>query len=541
MTKSEKSTNERQARQLEFISQYCTDIRYIPGAENHTADALSRIEAITTTIPVSQTELADAQKLDTELQDYLQKKKATSMTLDNRTDAFGTTLTCDTTKQRPRPFVPEQLRRRIIQQLHDNAHPGVAATTRLVATNFIWPRIAQDCKQFVQQCMPCQQSKIGRHTNATLYKPIPPNGRFRELNVDIIGPYPESKGNRFCLTIIDRFSRWPAAIPMPDSTASSVSKALIEGWIQHCGVPQKITTDRGRQFESTLFRELNLALGTTHLHTTAYHPQANGIIERWHRTLKAAIKCLTETDWAPAVPLVVLALRNTLKEDLQTTPAELVYGESLQLPGAFFDDPPQTPTSDFVRAMQKHFADIKAPDTSHHVRPKMFLPKELKTCEWILLRTDAVRRPFQRPYEGPYKVVSRSDRAMTIKKHGKDEKVSIDRVKPAFIFHDEQPNVNNELNAPTNSDSNEFPASNEVNDTTTNTTTFVTAIIPVRLVPEQPATHSRNVELLREPPPSRIPVRRTQLAPTQRTRPTTSSTYTTRSGRPSRTPSFHYH
>lgn len=536
MTKSDKCTNQRQARQLELISQYCTDIRHIPGEENFTADALSRIESITAAHPVSQAELAEAQKGDDELKEYLQGKKQSSMKLENIDDAFGTVLTCDTTTNRPRPFVPVNLRQRIIGQLHAGAHPGVAATTRLVSTNFIWPNMSDECKYYVNHCMPCQKSKVSKHTRAPLHTPVPPNGRFRELNVDIIGPYPVSQGNRFCLTVIDRFSRWPAAIPMVDATASSVSKALLEGWIQHCGVPQKITTDRGRQFESTLFKELNQALGTTHLVTTAYRPQANGMIERWHRTLKGAIKCLTETDWALAVPLVVLALRNTLKEDLQATPAELVYGESLKIPGSYFDETTLQPTSEFVQQMQHHFANIRVPDTRHHALQKIFVPRQLATCNWILLRTDAVRRPFQPPYEGPYKVIARNDRTLIILKKGKKETVSLDRTKPALVYEEKEEESDNP-NVTTNQLRNPDP------DTTT-TYTFPTTI-PGTIIEPAPAAHPEPVRnrlvRIREPPPSRIPVMRPRPPARPATTSSASSTRTTRSGRAVRRPTFHYH
>lgn len=442
LAKAEKTTNQRQARQLDFISQYTRSIQHIPGEENAVADALSRIEAISPPTPaIDASQLARAQLDDQEIIDILQGRTTTSLQLQRTTDPFGTTLTCDTSSGRHRPFVPAALRQTIIRQLHNQSHPGTSATRRLVAENFVWPNMNKDSKEFVKNCLPCQRSKITRHTHAPLQKPKPPTGRFRHLNVDIIGPYPVSQGNRFCLTIIDRFTRWPAAIPMPDATAPSIAKALFEGWIQHFGVPERIVTDRGRQFESTLFRELNNAMGTKHLETTAYRPQANGIIERWHRTLKNAIKCITETDWAPAIPLIVLGLRNTVKEDLQATPADLVFGEKLQLPGGFFQKTDEQPTSDFVKQLQQQFQQIRVTTTQHHRNAPEFIPKDLTKCEWIFLRQDAVRRPFQQPYVGPFQVLRRNEKTITIQRRDKEETVGIDRTKPAFLESDNQNNA----------------------------------------------------------------------------------------------------
>lgn len=111
-------------------------------------------------------------------------------------------------------------------------------------------------------------------------------------------------------TIIDRYSRWPAALPMKDMTAATVAKTLLNGWIKQFGVPKTIISDRGSCFTSTLFNKLN-----------TYRPLAHGRIERWHRTLKAVIKCHTEMNRVSAIPLVVLALRCTHRNDLNATPA----------------------------------------------------------------------------------------------------------------------------------------------------------------------------------------------------------------------------
>jgi transposase InsO family protein len=69
---------------------------------------------------------------------------------------------------------------------------------------------------------------------------------------------------------------------MGDIESKTIARTLLDTWISNYGVPQRLTTDRGRQFESTLFRELTQLMGTKHLRTTAYHPQANGMVERFH-------------------------------------------------------------------------------------------------------------------------------------------------------------------------------------------------------------------------------------------------------------------
>ena len=115
-----------------------------------------------------------------------------------------------------------------------------------------------------------------------------PDTRFNYIHVNIVCPLPPSNGFTYLLTCIDRFTRWPEAIPMSDITTSSVGNALISSWISQFGAPSLITTERGRQFELALWKQLMSVLGTTR--TTSYHPQANGLVECFHRQLKCASK-----------------------------------------------------------------------------------------------------------------------------------------------------------------------------------------------------------------------------------------------------------
>ncbi|GBL92137.1 hypothetical protein AVEN_91488-1 [Araneus ventricosus] len=108
------------------------------------------------------------------------------------------------------------------------------------------------------------------------------------MSIDLVGPLPPSEGFRYCLTCVDRFSKWPEAFPLVDISATAIATAFYSGWISRFGPPLRLTTDQGTQFESALFQALTKFLGTARQRTTSYHPAANGQVKLFHRQLKAS-------------------------------------------------------------------------------------------------------------------------------------------------------------------------------------------------------------------------------------------------------------
>ena len=145
------------------------------------------------------------------------------------------------------------------------------------------------------------------------------------VHIDSVGPLPPSKGSTYLLTCIDRFTCWPEAIPITNCTAQTVAEAFVGGWISRFGTPSTITTDRGRQFESALWSQLTQLLGSKRIRTTSYHPIANGLIERFHRQIKASMKAQSDpTHWAESLPLLLLGIHSAYKTEIGCTAAELV-------------------------------------------------------------------------------------------------------------------------------------------------------------------------------------------------------------------------
>ena len=109
---------------------------------------------------------------------------------------------------------------------------------------------------WARQCDACQLSKVQRYTSVPLSKFLPPGARLDHVHVDLVGQLPSSNGFTYLLTCIDRFSRWPEALPLADCTADSIAHGLLTCWITRFGIPSNISADHGARFESALFRSL---------------------------------------------------------------------------------------------------------------------------------------------------------------------------------------------------------------------------------------------------------------------------------------------
>lgn len=424
----------RQFRHLDFIGQFTTDIRHISGINNVVADALSRIDEIRS--PPNYQALAESQHEDEEFNRVLQKDTGLNL---ERVQIPGTDilLYCDTSTGKTRPFLTEPYRKPAFEYLHGLSHPGIKATVKLIAQRYVWPSLKSDYRNWARACIQCQRSKVSRHVT-THRGNFPASERFRHIHIDLI-IMPNAEGKRYCLTCVDRFTRWPEAFPLENQEAETVARALYDGWICRFGVPSRITTDQGRQFESDLFRRLNQLIGSAHLRTTAYHPQANGMVERLHRQLKAAIKCHTNAYWKRTLSTVLLGIRVAWKEDMQTTSAELVYGEQLRLPGEFLsatDDKHHVAAPDFIKSLRQHFKELRPAETKYHGEQKTFIFKDLATSQQVFVRHDGPRNILQGPYDGPYTVIEKRDKAYLIRVNGKETLISVDRLKPAYIIEE---------------------------------------------------------------------------------------------------------
>ena len=425
----------RQQRHLAYISEYSTDIRHIAGKHNVTADCLSRSpvddnECQQISIGLDYNALAAAQATSEDTQHYRTAVTGLHVT-DVPLEDGGPVLLCDTSLDRPRPIIPPGFRRHIFDLVHNLSHPSARTTKTLLSQRYVWHQMSKDITRWCRECVHCQASKIQQHYRAPVTAiPVPPR-RFTHVHVDLVGPLPPSGGCTYLLTVIDRTTRWPEAFPIADITAATCARAFLHGWVAHFGTPLLITSDRGRQFTSALWTAMANALGTQVHQTTAYHPQANGMVERFHRTLKAALRArLCGTNWIDQLPWVLLGLRTAPKEDLKASPAELVFGDNLLLPGEFAvngNAPVFPPLPNASTQPPAHHNKASAPTSLN----------ALYRSTHVFLRVGAQHPSLQRPYQGPFKVLEPGNKTFKILVGGAPQTVTVDRLKPATIPSEE--------------------------------------------------------------------------------------------------------
>ena len=164
---------------------------------------------------------------------------------------------------------------------------------------------------------------------------------FESIMLDCVGPLQKTKhGHEYMLTIMCTATRFPEAIPLRTISAKKIVEALLK-FFSTFGLPRRIQTDQGSNFLSNIFAQVMKELNITHYKSSAYHPESQGAIERFHQTLKNMIRayCLdTGNQWDESLPFLLFAVRESVQESLGFSPFELVFGHTVRGPLAVLKD-----------------------------------------------------------------------------------------------------------------------------------------------------------------------------------------------------------
>lgn len=323
--------------------------------------------------------------------------------------------------------VPRSIRTEVIRLAHDDpssGHMGRRRTTARVKARFVWPGMNEDVRRFCASCTQCQR----RHRPAPKRRaPLVTESTsqpFERIAMDITEMPLSSRGNRYALVIMDYFSKFVRIFPMPNQKAETVMEALFH-WVQELGVPERIHTDQGAQFESLMMQELYRKLDIHKTRTTPYHPESDGMVERFMRTLKDMMSKYIDSqglEWDEGVRSYAMAYNSSIHETTGYTPFYMIHGFEPRLPldVVFGSDdapvPAQTFLNNRLKTMRRAFAQVKRASSraaarmaDRHDSKVRFTAYPTGSKVWVRDHTSAVggKPKLGLPFKGPVTIIDK--------------------------------------------------------------------------------------------------------------------------------------
>ena len=286
-----------------------------------------------------------------------------------------------------------------------------------------------DALEYAKNCPQCAIVQgTGRRQKPSLH-PIVTERPFQILGVDIMELPITTRGNRYVIVFQDLFTKWPVVVPVPDQKAVRIAQILVEEIIPAFGVPEALLSDRGTNLLSFLMKDVCKMLGIDKLNTTANHPQCNGAVERFNRTLKTMLRkhaAKFGLQWDQYLSGVLWAYRNTPHSSTGEKPSFLLYGFDCRTPteAAFLPAKSLRPTNvgDYREQMMLSLSSArnlakevnKGSQKKYKVQyDKSARDLKLKIGDWVLVyfaqdETGKTRKLSQ-PWHGPYRIISKKD------------------------------------------------------------------------------------------------------------------------------------
>ncbi|KAL5463574.1 hypothetical protein EMCRGX_G032483 [Ephydatia muelleri] len=313
------------------LQEYIFTVEYRKGSHNDNADALSRrretvgrashLAATRSTTGVLAEQIRIAQQKDDIIQQVYQALREGVV--------YRTYIPGPTSEAITVPVLLACLCKEYLTLCHDSAtggHQGWHKTLHKLRREAYWVNMAQDADQHCRECNICQRTKPTAPKRAPLIN-IPVGRPWQMVAVDILEVLVSSNNNRYILVVQGFFTKWADARPIPDQTAVRITRELVHIFAGY-GIPEIIHSDQGRNFESTIFQQTMAAFGVKKSRTTAYHPQGDGMVERFNRTLLQLLRAYVDqqNEWETYLPLALYAYRTSTHTSTSVSPFELMFG-----------------------------------------------------------------------------------------------------------------------------------------------------------------------------------------------------------------------
>ena len=380
-----------------------------------------------------------------------------------RWDVLGTSVTYW------QAVVPLGLRREVLKYCHDvraSGHLGVKKTLGRVRQRFYWPGLQSDVRTYITGCQACLKRKApipGRKAPMQVCESGYPMER---IALDILGELPQTEnGNRYIVVIADYYTKWTESFPMPNMEARTVVKILVEAVITRFGVPRIIHSDQGKQFESELFSQMCRLLHIEKTRTTPYHPQSDGMVERFNKTLACMLSMYVDENqrnWDEQLPYVMMAYRSSQHETTGMTLNLLMLGRETSTPlDILYEMPPgvkKIPSNQWVWELQEHLETahtlVRQNTSEAMLRQKKYhdaklayekFKKQDQVYVYFPVKKVGCSSKLTSYWRGPFEVVEKLSDVLykvTCGRSGSAQVIHIDRMRKAHsqvLSQEEQP------------------------------------------------------------------------------------------------------
>lgn len=436
-----------ETRRLNTLHQFIHEVTHIEGSKNGLADYLSRNHNENQCLQISRihnlylgyklnwTKISSEQLKDERINKLIELKKTEFKVISHDNQVlYLYTLN-------KRILIPKSMINHVILTYHNQAHLSNRFIQFQLESVFDIENLSTNVRLITRSCQSCQQAKIHRYNRTPFTSTQFAKSRFNTIHLDIVGPLlPTLKGNLYCLTIIDQYTKHLIIVPIPNQLTTTIEEAIMSNYIQLFGVPSVFVTDNGTQFTSKEFQKLTQALSIKHRTTIRYHPESNGILERTHRKIKDSIRCLSDLnlEWDVLIPIVQLTWNNASVHQGIYSPNQLLFGTQLVLPCQLFErsNSPITNSPDIksIEQFMQTMLMITPPPQPSKTQPlQLFRLKDMETCEAVFVKNHSRDHKLQSTFKGPYKVINRSANYYTILIDGKQIPYSINDLKPHYV------------------------------------------------------------------------------------------------------------
>ena len=325
--------------------------------------------------------------------------------------------------------LPKSCRNEVMSLAHESpmaGHLGINKTYHKVLSHFFWPKMKRDVAEFGRTCHTCQMvGKPNKPIPVAPLQPIPACGEpFSEVIIDCVGPLPKTRaGNQYLLTIMCKATRFPEAVPLRSIKAPKIVDSLIK-FFTFVSLPQSVQSDQGSNFMSAIMQQTMYQLGIKQYKSSAYHPESQGALERFHQTLKNMIRayCMEHNnDWDQGIHLLLFAAREAIQESLGFSPFELVFGRTVRGPLKLLKElwlAEDTSDNLLDQVAELRYRLVRAKDMAKknlgksQQRMKTWYDKKskkrcFKVGDRVLALLPTLQQPLQARYCGPYLIIKK--------------------------------------------------------------------------------------------------------------------------------------